>query len=303
MNNYIICRQLEKIKFIEAASMKEYTSFKAGGRASILVLPKNTDELKKTLKIVVSSKKEFLVIGNGSNILVRDGGFDGIIIKLGEGFNQITVNKEDKTLLVGASVLLSRVARETVEAELTGFEFASGIPGSMGGALFMNAGAYGREMLQIVKEARVVSKDGTREYTISNDKMELGYRKSIFEKTGDIIISVTMKLEIGEKEKISETVKDLTARRNEKQPMNFPSAGSFFKRPEGNYAGRLIEEAGLKGLMVGAARVSPLHAGFIINTGNATAKDIISLMRLVQNTVYDKTGIKLEPEVRIIGAD
>src|SRR5665647_962776 len=303
MNNYMICRQLEKIKFIEAASMKEYTSFKAGGRASMLVLPKNTDELKRTLKIVASSKKEFLIIGNGSNILVRDGGFDGIIIKLGEGFNQIAVNKEDKTLLVGASVLLSKVARETVEAELTGFEFASGIPGSMGGALFMNAGAYGREMSQIIREARVISRDGSREYTILKDKMELGYRKSIFEKTGDIIISVTLRLETGEKEKISETMKDLTARRNEKQPMNFPSAGSFFKRPEGNYAGRLIEEAGLKGLMAEDARVSPLHAGFIINTGNATAKDIISLMRLVQNTVYDKTGIKLEPEVRIIGED
>ncbi|MBK5246446.1 MAG: UDP-N-acetylmuramate dehydrogenase [Peptostreptococcaceae bacterium] len=283
--------------------MKEYTSFKAGGRASMLVLPKNTEELKRVLKIVAISKKEFLVMGNGSNILVRDGGFDGIIIKLGEGFNQITVNKEDQTLMVGASALLSRVARETVEAELTGFEFASGIPGSMGGALFMNAGAYGWEMSQIVREARVISRDGSREYTLLNDKMELGYRSSIFEKTGDIIISVKLKLDTGEKEKISETMKNLTARRNEKQPMNFPSAGSFFKRPEGNYAGKLIEEAGLKGLMVGDARVSPLHAGFIINTGNAKAKDIISLMKLVQSTVYDKTGIKLEPEVRIIGED
>jgi len=303
MNNYMICRQLEKIKFIEAASMKEYTSFKAGGRASMLIMPKNIDELKKTLKIVTSCKKEFIVIGNGSNLLVKDGGFEGIIIKLGEGFDKITVNKEEQTLLVGASVLLSKVAREALEVELTGFEFASGIPGSMGGALFMNAGAYGWEMSQIVREAKVVARDGSREYSITNDKMEFYYRKSIFGKTGDIIISVTLKLESGEKEKISETMKDLTARRNEKQPMNFPSAGSFFKRPEGSYAGKLIEEAGLKGLMVGDARVSPLHAGFIINTGNATAKDIISLMRLVQNTVYDKTGIRLEPEVRIIGED
>ncbi|HZK61453.1 MAG TPA: FAD-binding protein, partial [Anaerovoracaceae bacterium] len=165
MNNYMICRQLEKIKFIEVASMKEYTSFKAGGRASMLVLPKNTDELKRTLKIVTSCKKEFLIMGNGSNILVRDGGFDGIIIKIGEGFNQITVNKEDKTMLIGASALLSKVAREALEAELTGFEFASGIPGTMGGALFMNAGAYGWEISQIVKEARVVTRDGSREYT------------------------------------------------------------------------------------------------------------------------------------------
>lgn len=303
MNNYMICRQLEKIKFIEAASMKEYTSFKAGGRASMLVLPKNTDELKRTLKIVATSKKESLVIGNGSNVLVKDGGYDGIIIKLGEDFNQITVNKEDKTMLIGASALLSKVASEALEAELTGFEFASGIPGTMGGALFMNAGAYGWEISQIVKEARVVARDGSREYTMPKDKMELDYRKSIFGKTGDVIISVMLKLETGEKEKISETMKDLTARRNEKQPMNFSSAGSFFKRPEGSYAGKLIAEAGLKGLMTGDARVSPLHAGFIINTGNATAKDIITLMKLVQNTVYDKTGIMLEPEVRIIGED
>jgi len=299
----MICRQLEKIKFIEAASMKEYTSFKAGGRASMLVMPKNIDELKRTLKILASFKKEFIVMGNGSNLLVKDGGFNGIIIKLGEAFDQVVVNKEDKTMLVGAGVLLSKVAREALEAELTGFEFASGIPGSMGGALFMNAGAYGGEMSQIVKEARVASRDGSREYTIAKDNMELDYRKSIFGKTGDAIISVTLKLETGEKEKISETMEDLTARRNEKQPMNFPSAGSFFKRPEGGYASKLIQEAGLKGLTVGDARVSPLHTGFIINTGNATTKDIISLMRLVQNTVYDKSGIRLEPEVRIIGED
>lgn len=303
MNDYMICRQLEKIKFIEAANMKEYTSFKAGGRASMLVIPKNIDELKRALKIVTSSKKEFIIIGNGSNLLVKDGGFNGIIIKLGEAFNQVVVNKEDKTMLVGAGVLLSKVAREALEAELTGFEFASGIPGSMGGALFMNAGAYGGEMSQIVREAKVVSRDGSREYAITNDNMELDYRKSIFGKTGDAIISVTLKLETGEKEKISETMEDLTARRNEKQPMNVPSAGSFFKRPEGGYASKLIQEAGLRGLMVGDARVSPIHAGFIINTGNATAKDIITLMRLVQNTVYDKTGIMLEPEVRIIGKD
>ena len=299
----MICRQLEKIKFIESADMKEYTSFKVGGRASMLVMPKNMDELKRTLKIVTSFKKDFIVMGNGSNLLVKDGGFDGIIIKLGEGFNQITVNKEEHIILAGAGALLSKIAREALEAELTGFEFASGIPGTMGGALFMNAGAYNHEMSQVVKEARVVASDGSRDYTISTDKMELEYRKSIFVKTGDIIISVTLKLEIGKKENILETMKDLTARRNEKQPMNFPSAGSFFKRPEGDYAGKLIEDAGLKGLMVGGARISPLHAGFIINTGKATAKDIISLMRLVQSTVYDKTGVKLEPEVRIIGED
>ncbi len=303
MNNYMICRQLEKIKFIEAVSMKEYTSFKAGGKVSMLVIPKNMDELKRALKIVTSFKKEFIVIGNGSNLLVKDGGFDGIIIKLGEGFQQVAVDKKDKTMIIGAGVLLSKVAEQALEAELKGFEFASGIPGSMGGALFMNAGAYGWEMSQIVKEAKAVTRDGSREYTITNDKMELSYRKSIFGKTGDAITSVTLELETGEKKIISETMKDLTDRRNEKQPMNFPSAGSFFKRPAGGYASKLIEEAGLKGLMVGDARVSPLHSGFIINEGNATTKDILSLMRLVQNTVYDKTGVRLEPEVRIIGED
>lgn len=269
----------------------------------MLVLPKNLEELKRTLQILTSCKMTFMIMGNGSNLLIRDGGYEGIIIKLGESFDQVTVNKTEGTIVAGAGVLLSKIAREALEAELTGFEFACGIPGTMGGALFMNAGAYGWEMSQIVKEAKVVSRDGLKEYTIANEKMELGYRKSIFEKNGDIVISVTLKLEKGEKEKIQETMKELTARRNEKQPVNFPSGGSFFKRPEGSFAGKLIEEAGLKGLSVGGARVSPLHAGFIINTGNATAKDIISLMRIVQHTVYDKTGIKLEPEVKIIGHD
>jgi UDP-N-acetylmuramate dehydrogenase len=303
MNNYMICKQLEKIKFMESPDMKQFTSFKAGGSASMIVMPKNSDELKRTLRIITSFKKEFMVIGNGSNILVKDGGFDGIIIKLSEEFNIIKVNKEEKLILAGAGALISKVAKEALDAEMTGIEFASGIPGTMGGALFMNAGAYNFEMAQIVKEARVIARDGSREYTISKDKMELDYRKSIFTKNGDIITSVTLQFENGEKEKIFETMKALTAKRNEKQPMNFPSAGSFFKRPEGSYAGKLIEDVGLKGLVLGGARVSPLHAGFIINTGNATAKDIIALMRLVQNTVYDKTGIKLEPEVRIIGED
>lgn len=303
MNNYIICRQLGKIKFIEAASMKEFTSFRTGGMASILVLPKNMEELKKTLQIIASCKKEFMVLGNGSNVLIKDNGYDGIIIKIGEGFDQVKVNKEDGIVTAGAGALLSKVAREALDSELTGFESASGIPGTIGGALFMNAGAYGWEMSNSVVACKVLSRDGSKEYTLPKEKMELAYRNSIFGKTGDIIISVSLKLENGDKEEISKTMKELTTRRNEKQPINFPSGGSFFKRPEGNFAGKLIEEAGLKGLTFGGAQVSPLHAGFIINTGNATARDIISLMRLVQHTVYDKTGIKLEPEVKIIGQD
>jgi len=279
------------------------TSFRTGGRASMLVLPKNMEELKKTLKILDISRMEFMVIGNGSNILILDGGYHGIIIKLGEGFETIKVNQEDQTITAGAGALMSRVSREAQEAGLTGFEFASGIPGSIGGGLFMNAGAYGWEMSRVVREARVLSRNGNKEYTMTREEMALGYRTSIFEKKGDVVVSVTLQLENGDKEEIGATMKDLSNKRNEKQPVSFPSAGSFFKRPEGNFAGKLIEEAGLKGLTLGGAQVSPLHAGFIINTGGATTKDIIGLMRLVQNTVYDKTGIKLEPEVRIIGEE
>ena len=196
---------------------------------------------------------------------------------------------------------MSAVAKAALSENLTGFEFASGIPGSIGGAVYMNAGAYGGEMKDIVESAELLSADGKSIRTVSAEEMNFGYRRSILQDTGEVAVSVTLKLKKGEHAEISEAMRELTRRRNEKQPVQYPSAGSFFKRPAGYFAGKLIEDAGLKGLSVGGAQVSEKHSGFIINKGGASAADIIDLMHLVQNMVYDKFGVKLEPEVRIIG--
>lgn len=284
---------------IENCDMSKFTSFRAGGKAEFLILPNNEEELKFALSVFAQTDMPYMVMGNGSNILVRDGGYRGGIIKLGEAFGQIEI--EGQTLTAGCGALMSSVARAALEAGLTGFEFASGIPGSLGGAVFMNAGAYGGEMSGIIREARMISRDGSKDYTLSCEELELGYRHSILHDTGDVAVSVTLELEKGDKETIRAEMKELAARRNEKQPVSLPSAGSFFKRPTGYFAGKLIQDAGLKGLSVGGAQVSPLHSGFLVNTGGATAGDIIHLMEIVQAAVLDKFGVKLEPEVRIIG--
>ena len=240
-----------------------------------------------------------LFLGSGSNILIKDSGFSGIVIKLGEGFNEIEVTGEEVKALAGAK--LSSVARAALDNSLAGFEFASGIPGSVGGGIFMNAGAYGGELKDIVVSVDAISADGETEYTLTGEELDFGYRHSIFHDSKDIVLSATFKLSKGNKEEIDATMRELMEKRNTKQPVQLPSAGSFFKRPEGHFAGGLIEQAGLKGLSVGKAQVSPLHAGFIVNNGGATATEIIELMHLVQYTVYDKFGVRLEPEVRIIG--
>jgi len=244
---------------------------------------------------------QVMVIGNGSNILVRDGGFDGVIIKLGDAFTKIEQN--GKCITAGAAALLSTVSKEAAQRGLTGMEFAGGIPGSLGGVVYMNAGAYGGEMKDVVKSVKVISRDGMREYLADVTELALSYRHSIFMENGDIVTEVTLELKEGNIAEIENKMREFAERRNVKQPLKYPSAGSFFKRPQGHFAGALIEEAGLKGLSVGGAQVSDLHAGFIINTGGATANDIISLMKLVQNTVKDRNGTELVPEVCIIGHD
>ncbi len=305
----------------ENVNMAEYSSFKAGGKADLLVLPEDVEQLRYLLYLLgragdcaggcggcgqgcscpdgCHDTLPYMIIGNGSNVLVRDAGYRGVLIKLGGTFDQIKVLGE--YIIAGAAALLSRVAKAALEAELTGLEFASGIPGSVGGGTFMNAGAYGGELKDCIHSVKFLSRDGITESLKYGYELEFGYRHSTFGDTGDIITEVTFKAEKGEREQIAACMKELTAKRNAKQPVHLPSAGSFFKRPPGNFAGALIEGAGLKGLSVGDAQVSPMHAGFIVNNGAATASDIISLMKLVQNTVYDKYGIMLEPEVRIIG--
>lgn len=284
---------------LEDCDMSRFTSFRAGGKADLLIMPETIEDLKFTLRELSKEDMPRMVMGNGSNILVRDGGYKGAIVKLGEAFGSVTIQGE--TLTAGSGTLMSAVAKAALDAELSGFEFASGIPGSLGGAVFMNAGAYGGEMADIIREARILAKDGSREYVLSCQELGLGYRHSVLHETGDIVVSAVLRLARGEGAVIREKMKELTAKRNEKQPVSLPSAGSFFKRPEGHFAGKLIQDAGLKGMSLGGAQVSPLHSGFIVNTGGATASDILRLMEVVQATVLDKFGVKLEPEVRIIG--
>ena len=297
----ILKKEIPENAVICNADMKEYTSFKAGGCADVLVIPENEDQLMYALKTLADSGTEYMVMGNGTNILVKDGGYRGVIVKIGDAFSEIRV--EGEKLIAGSGALMTQVANEALEAGLEGFEFASGIPGSIGGAAFMNAGAYGGEIVQILETVRVAAKDGSRIFTMSNEELELSYRHSKLYETGDIVLEVTLELRKGDKLTIRNKIRELAKKRNSKQPVDKPSAGSFFKRPEGHYAGKLIQDAGLKGLTVGGAQVSELHSGFVINTGNATAADIVQLKEVVQATVLDKFGVELQPEVRIIGED
>ncbi|MGN8763744.1 UDP-N-acetylmuramate dehydrogenase [Hornefia butyriciproducens] len=279
--------------------MREYTTFRAGGRAAEMVICDTAEELSETVLLLKREGKPCIMLGNGSNTLFTDRGYKGTVIRLGRDFRAVAVH--GVSVVCGADVSVAAAAKAALAANLTGFEFASGIPGSIGGALFMDAGAYGGEMKDVVTEAQILRIGTGQVETVAAAEMELSYRHSIFQTSGDIILSVTLKLKPGDHDAIAAEMNELTRRRNAKQPVQYPSAGSFFKRPEGYFAGKLIQDAGLKGLSVGGAQVSEQHSGFIINKGNATADDIIRLMHLVQNTVKDKFGVVLEPEVRIIG--
>lgn len=287
------------MKRLQNVDMRQYTSFKAGGAAAEMVIVDTVEELQEILAEIQREQKKSIMLGNGSNTLISDKGFDGTVVKLGEAFEEIEVDGD--TIVCGCAALMSVVAKKALAADLSGFEPLSGIPGSIGGAVFMNAGAYGGEMKDIVESVDLVSRDGSTLRTVKGEDMDFGYRHSILEESGEIAVSVKLKLTKGNHEEIAAQMQELMKRRNEKQPVQYPSAGSFFKRPPGYFAGKLVQDAGLKGLTVGGAQVSELHSGFVINIGGATATDIIDLMHLVQNTVYDQFGVKLEPEVRIIG--
>ena len=280
--------------------LKEHTTFKIGGVADLYVCPNNLMELINSLSILKENNVPYFLLGAGSNLLISDKGIRGAVIKLGEGFDY--AHAKGDYILAGAGVSLAKLASEAKCAELTGLEFASGIPGSLGGALFMNAGAYGGEMKDVVTEVSFIDSDGTVK-TVSCNECDFGYRKSIFSKGDKIIISAKLTLKKGNKEEISAKMRELNGKRKEKQPLEYPSAGSTFKRPEGHFAGSLIEQAGLKGYTLGGAQVSEKHAGFIINTGNATAKDVCELIEYVKKTVFEKFGVQLEPEVKITGEE
>jgi UDP-N-acetylmuramate dehydrogenase len=284
-----------------AMLLKEHTSMKVGGPADLFLIPQSEDALVRSIRHLRISDVPYFILGNGTNVIVRDGGFRGAVVQIGPAFADIEISGE--TVTAGAGAPLSSACSKAASAGLTGMEAISGIPGSIGGALYMNAGAYGGEMSQIVREARVYDIFNDNIITVNQMKMRLGYRTSAFQETGGVILSVTLDLAAGDQEEIRSKMRDFTNRRNEKQPVTLPSAGSFFKRPEGAYAGALIEEAGLKGCRVGGAAVSEKHAGFIVNTGGASAADVLALADMVRTNVASKSGFLLNPEPLIIGED
>ena len=279
--------------------MKNHTSFKVGGPADILVTPEDIAEVKAVIKICIENGVRYYLIGNGSNLLVRDGGIRGVVIKLSK-LNKIEVAGNKITAQSGAS--LYNVAKAALDNGLKGFEFASGIPGSIGGASAMNAGAYDGEMSMVLESMLAIDNNGEL-LTLAKGEMELAYRSSAILKHGYTVVSVTINLQLGDKEVIKARMDTLAKRRSDKQPLEYPSAGSTFKRPEGHFAGKLIEDCGLKGTCVGDAQVSQKHSGFIINKKNASAQDILNLIILVQHEVEEKFGVQLQPEVRIWGED
>lgn len=278
--------------------MSRHTTFKTGGPASLFIRPDSLEQLKKVVALLKRAEVPYFILGNGSNLLVSDKGYDGAIIST-DKFTDIRL-EDEKTIYAEAGVKNSAIAAFARDNSLTGFEFAAGIPGSLGGAVIMNAGAYGGEMKLIVKEVRALSPQGEI-IRLDNEALRFDYRTSALKGKDFIVISALLELEKGDKDEISAQMNELALKRKEKQPLEYPSAGSTFKRPEGYFAGKLIEDSGLRGYTVGGAMVSDKHCGFVINKGEATSKDIYTLILNVQNTVYEKFGVRLEPEVILLG--
>lgn len=286
-----------KIKTNEPLSRYTYT--KTGGPADYLAFPTTRQELKDLLVRARKQKMPVTTLGNSSNLIIKDGGIRGLVIMLPE-FNKIEVKQQQITAEAGAAIIA--VTKAASQASLTGLEFAAGIPGSVGGAIFMNAGAYGGEIANVVSSIDEILPDG-REVQISGSDLHFGYRHSIVQENHGIVVAATFNLEVGQQPQIQDKMDELNALRRSKQPLEYPSCGSVFKRPQGHFTGPLIIKAGLQGKSIGGAQVSNKHAGFIINTGNATATDYLQLIQLIQKTVKEKFAVQLETEVRIIGED
>lgn len=279
--------------------MDKYTSFKVGGAVDCLVNPVSYKQVSSVVKLCREFSIPYYIIGNCSNLIVRDGGYRGVLIKLSK-LDKIYV--EGSRITAQSGTLLKSISNAALEDSLTGFEFASGIPGSVGGAIYMNAGAYDGEISKVIEDALVLDDKGVIR-DLNKEELELGYRSSSVQTYGYVVLEATFKLNYGDKEKIRNRIIELTKRRCDKQPLEFPSAGSTFKRPDGYFAAKLIEDTGLKGLSVGNAEVSTKHSGFLINKGGASAKDIIDLIAMVQKRVKEKFNVDLHPEVKIIGED
>ena len=278
--------------------MSRHTTFRVGGPADFFVTPKAKEEVRDVIRICKEAGMPYYIIGNGSNLLVSDAGYRGVIVQIYKEMNEVKV--EGNLVKAQAGALLSGIAAKALGAELSGFEFASGIPGTIGGACVMNAGAYGGEMKDVLESVTVLTGEG-KIIELGRNELELGYRTSVIAKKGYIVLGAVLKLERGDGEKIKTYMDELKEKRVTKQPLEYPSAGSTFKRPEGYFAGKLIEDAGLRGFQVGGAQVSEKHCGFVINRDHATAADIMELMRQVQIRVKENSGVDLEPEVKRLG--
>ena len=278
--------------------MSKYTTFRIGGNAAVMLTPTTDEQLASIIKKCKEENIKPFIIGNGSNMLISDNGLDTVVINMCRPEPKIELVNGD-TVVCDAGATMSKVCNFALENGLTGLEFAFGIPGSAGGAAYMNAGAYGGEMKDVLVECRHIDSDGNFG-SLKGEELGLAYRTSAYEHNGYIITSLVMKLSKGNKDEIRAKMQELLQRRKDKQPLEYPSAGSTFKRPEGYFAGALIEECGLKGYSVGGAQVSEKHAGFVINKGSATAKDVLSLIKYIQDKVFSEKGVMLEPEVRLI---
>ena len=278
--------------------MKKHTTFKVGGPADYLVTPHSEEQLSELISYFKENGIPYFIMGNGSNLIVKDRGIRGVVIKLGSNFSECRI--EGNLLYAASGTLMSKLGKVALENGLTDFEWGAGIPGTIGGAVVMNAGAYGGEIKDIIVNARVLTEDGDI-IELSKDELNLGYRTSCIIPNNYIVLSACLKLEEGNAENIKNKMNELATARREKQPLEYPSAGSTFKRPEGYFAGKLIMDTGLRGYKVGGAQVSEKHCGFVINAGNATASDILDLISDIRDRVEDKFGVRLETEVKVVG--
>lgn len=293
-----LIKKIDENRVFQDEPMKKHTTFRVGGNADYFVVPRTWKELKQVIALCKQMQVPYYVLGNGSNLLVSDDGYRGVILQIYKEMSAIQVI--DNMIKVEAGALLSKVGNAALEAGLSGFEFAAGIPGTVGGAIVMNAGAYGGEMKDIVLNVTILTPEGEI-LKLQKDELELGYRTSIIQKKDYIVLEAEFGLKVGEKEAIRSRMDELKAQRIAKQPLEYPSAGSTFKRPEGYFAGKLIQDAGLRGFQVGGAQVSEKHCGFVINKEQATAADIAELMRQVSDKVWKQFGVRLEPEVKRLG--
>lgn len=286
------------MRIFEQEPLSAHTTFRIGGPALFYMIPENAEEIREGIRFARERELPLITIGRGSNMLFPDEGYRGVVMEIGSGMNQIEYCGAGK-IRAQAGALLSAIASEAARHSLTGFEFAGGIPGTLGGAVVMNAGAYGGEIKDCIVSARVMDSAGNESW-LEREQLELGYRTSVIQKRGDLVLEAVFQFETGDSGEIRDRMKELSAKRRDKQPLEFASAGSTFKRPEGHFAGKLIEDAGLRGYRIGDAQVSEKHCGFVVNRGHATAKEVLAVICDVQKKVLESSGVKLEPEVKII---